>query len=140
MLHPDRLLPAEPAVRSIARDILSRTQELPIVSPHGHVPARSFADDTPIGDPAIELVTRDHYLLRMLYSQGVPLEQLGVGAEHPDGRAIWRTLAEHFRLFLGTPSKVWLDYTLAEVVGADVALGPDSADCVVRPPLRHARS
>ena len=128
MLHPDRLLPAEPAVRSIARDILSRTQELPIVSPHGHVPARLFADDTPIGDPAVELVTRDHYLLRMLYSQGVPLEQLGVGSEHPDGRAIWRTLAEHFQLFLGTPSKVWLDHTLAEVVGADVALGPDTAD------------
>lgn len=128
MLPPDRLLPAEPAVRSIARDILARTRDLPIVSPHGHVSPRLFADDAPIGDPAVELVTRDHYLLRMLYSQGVPLEALGVGTDQPDGRAIWRTFAERYRLFLGTPSKIWLDFTLSEVFGVDVPLGPDTAD------------
>lgn len=130
MLPPDRLLPADPAVRSIARDVLATTEGLSIVSPHGHVSPGAFADDAPIGDPALELVTRDHYLLRMLYSQGVPLEQLGVGAEHPDGRAIWRTLAENYRLFLGTPSKVWLDFTLATVFDVDVPLGRDTADDV----------
>ena len=78
MLDPDRLLPVDPGVRRIARSLLEGTRSLPIVSPHGHLDAAAFAEDRPIGDPAAELVTRDHYLLRMLYSQGVPLEALGV--------------------------------------------------------------
>lgn len=127
-LHPDRLLPAEPATRDVARRIHDQTRELPIVSPHGHVSPRIFADDAPIGDPAVELVARDHYLLRMLYSQGVSLEQLGVGVEDVDGRAVWRTFAEHYRLFLGTPSKVWLDFTLGEVLGVEQSLSADTAD------------
>lgn len=95
----------------------------------------AFADDTPIGDPAAELVTRDHYLLRMLYSQGVPLESLGVapaegGAAETDGRRIWRTFADHYHLFRGTPSKLWLDHTLAEVFGLPDPLGPETADAV----------
>ncbi|MET0726804.1 MAG: glucuronate isomerase [Acidimicrobiales bacterium] len=133
MLNPDRLLPADPGVRSIARQIYECTQALPIVSPHGHCSPGSLADDSHIGDPATELVTKDHYLLRMLYSQGVALEQLGVrprdGAPAElDGRRIWRTFAESYRLFRGTPSKLWLDHTLSEVFDVPEPLGPDTAD------------
>ena len=133
VLHPDRLLPADPGVRSIAQRLFEHTQALPIVSPHGHVDPWVLAKDTPIGDPALELVTRDHYLLRMAYSQGVPLEDLGVrpSGEAPDdvdGRAVWRTFAGIYHLFRGTPSKLWLDHTLGEVLGIEGRLGPETAD------------
>ncbi len=135
MLHADRLLPADPGTRGIARSIYEQTSGLPIVSPHGHVSASLFADDGIIQDPARELVTRDHYLLRMLHSQGVPLELLGVaprdGAEvETDGRRIWQTFADHYHLFRATPSKLWFDHTLAEVLGVTVALRPETADDV----------
>jgi len=128
VLHPDRFLPADPGVRHIARSLYERTRDLPIVSPHGHCDPSVLADDAAIADPALELVTQDHYLLRMAYSQGVPLEALGVRGDGVDGREVWRTLAEHYRLFLGTPSKLWLDHTLGEVFGIEARLGPDSAD------------
>ena len=133
MLHPDRLLPADPGVRRIARALFERTRSLPIISPHGHLDPGAFAEDRPIGDPAAELVTRDHYLLRMLYSQGVPLEALGVAprdgsAEVADGRSTWRTFAEHYALFRATPSKLWLDHTLSEVFGITEPLTAATAD------------
>ena len=104
-------------------------------APTGTATLRAFADDAPIGDPATELVTRDHYLLRMLYSQGVPLEALGVSPRdgspaESDGRRIWRTFAEHIHLFRGTPSKLWLDHTLAEVFGVEKPLEADTADAI----------
>jgi glucuronate isomerase len=99
------------------------------VSPHGHVDPWVLAKDTPYDDPALELVTRDHYLLRMLYSQGVPMEALGVGAD-VDGRDVWRTFAAHYRLFRGTPSKLWLDHTLGEVFGVEQGLDAATADAV----------
>lgn len=133
MLPPDRLLPADPGVRGIARRIFDHTQALPIVSPHGHVAAQQLADDEVLGDPARELIVPDHYLLRMLYSQGVPLERLGVHTSdgrpsEQDGRLIWRTFVEHFHLFRGTPSRWWLEYTLSEVFGVAVRLDAASAD------------
>jgi glucuronate isomerase len=133
MLHDDRLLPADPGVRRIARTIYDHTQVLPIVSPHGHCDPAAFADDAAIGDPARELVTKDHYLVRMAYSQGVPMESLGVrphegGDFEADGRQVWRTFAEHYRLFLGTPSMSWLDHTLGVVFGIESRLRPETAD------------
>lgn len=135
MLDPDRLLPADPGVRRIARSLLERTRSLPIVSPHGHLDAGAFAADRPIGDPAAELLTGDHYLLRMLYSQGVPLEALGVdpldGSDQVvDGRSAWRTFAEHYALFRATPSKLWLDHTLSEVFGVAEPLSAATADAI----------
>lgn len=135
VLHPDRLLPADPGVRRLARSIYERTRTLPIVSPHTHCDPWALAKDTPIGDPALELVTRDHYLLRMAYSHGIPMEALGArplgeDASEVDGRAIWRTFAEHYRLFLGTPSKLWLDQTLSEVFGIEARLDAGTADVV----------
>ena len=135
LLAPDRLLPADPATRVVARDLYEQTRDLPVISPHGHCDPAALADDAAIGDPATELVTRDHYLVRMLYSQGVPLEALGLSAAggppgETDGRRIWRTFAEHYHLFRATPSKLWLDHTLTEVFGVDQALDARSADAV----------
>ncbi len=135
MSHPDRLLPADPGVRLIARTLYQRTRSLPLVSPHGHCDPATLADDTPFENPATELVTKDHYVLRMLYSQGVPLEALGVppldgrGAEE-DGRRVWRAFARNYPLFRGTPSKLWLDHTLGEVLGVAAPLTADNADAV----------
>jgi glucuronate isomerase len=135
VLHEDRLLPAEPGTRRIARRLYESTRALPIVSPHGHCDPAGLAHDVPFADPAVELVTRDHYLLRMLYSQGVPLESLGAqprdgGPAEPDGRQIWRTFAAHCGLFRGTPSKLWLDHTLTQVLGVDAPVRPETADDV----------
>ncbi|HZU83651.1 MAG TPA: glucuronate isomerase, partial [Polyangiaceae bacterium] len=133
ILSDDRLFPAEPAVRDIARRLYAGVRGLPIVSPHGHTDPAWFADDRPFADPASLLVVPDHYVYRMLYSQGVALESLGVprrdGAPvEGDSREIWRVLARHWHLLRGTPSRLWLTHVLADVFGVREKLTPDSAD------------
>ena len=135
MIHPDRLFPADPGARSDRPRPVRRHEGLPIVSPHGHCDPGALADDTPFGDPAIELVTKDHYVLRMLYSQGVPLEALGVrprdgGAFEADPRQVWREFGSRYHLFSGTPSKLWLDFTMEVVLGVTTPLRADTADAV----------
>jgi glucuronate isomerase len=131
-LHPDRLLPADPATRDIARTLYASVAGLPIVSPHGHTDPAWFATDDAWTNPTELLLAPDHYLYRMLYSQGVPLDRLGVpsraGPSPADPREAWRLLAQHYYLFRGTPSRVWLDHVFAEVFGMDVALEPATAD------------
>ncbi|MCB9947309.1 MAG: glucuronate isomerase [Rhodospirillaceae bacterium] len=149
LLHPDRLLPPEPGVRAIARRLYERVRDLPIVSPHGHTDPRWFADDQPFADPASLFVVPDHYLFRMLYSQGVALEDLGIpridgGPVETDPRAIWRRLASNWHLFRGTPSRLWLEYVFQEIFGITDRLGPANADtlydrideCLHRPDFR----
>ena len=121
-LHPDRLFPADPATRAIARDLYEPIRGLPILSPHGHTDPAWFATDAPFADPSSLLIVPDHYVFRMLYSQGVPLETLGVPTEdgspvEGDPRKIWRSFAAHYHLFRGTPSRLWLDWVFAEVFG-----------------------
>src|SRR3954452_8172863 len=116
--HPDRLLPAEPGVRDIARRLYEAVRDLPILSPHGHVDARILADDVPFADPATLFVTPDHYVTRLLHAGGVPLGDLGVGrTELPEAesRRIWRLLCENWYLFRGTPSRYWLESELGGV-------------------------
>jgi glucuronate isomerase len=132
-LHPDRLFPADERTRLIAREIHRRTADLPLVSPHGHVDPRLMSENQPFPDPARLFVVPDHYLTRMLFSQGVTPPELGVPSvkgepSEIDGRTIWRRFAEHYHLFRGTPSKMWLDYTFAEVFGIYKRLGADTAD------------
>ena len=125
-LHPDRLFPPDPAVRGIARELYAEIADLPIVSPHGHTDPAWFALDAPFGNAAELLLQPDHYVHRMLYSQGVPLDDL-IGPE-ADPRAAWRLFAERYFLFDGTPSRIWLDWVFAEAFGIDVRLGADTAD------------
>ena len=134
-LHPDRLFPAEPTARAIARELFAQVADLAIISPHGHCDANWWADDAPFADPAGLLVTGDHYLLRMLHSQGVPLEALGRTPASGPGtapvaspREVWRTFAAHYHLFRGTPSRLWLDHALVEVLGIDEVPSESNAD------------
>jgi glucuronate isomerase len=132
-LHPDRLFPAEPTTRAVARRLYAEVRALPIISPHGHTDPRWFAANEPFSDPASLLLTPDHYITRMLYSQGIRLDALGVepnGERHtpPAPETIWRTFAAHYPLFRGTPTRLWLDWVLAEVFGADCPLTSANAD------------
>jgi glucuronate isomerase len=131
-LDDDRLLPSDPVQRPIARALYRSIADLPIVSPHGHTDPRWFATDEPWRDATELLLAPDHYLFRMLYSQGVPLDELGVpsrtGAPATDPRAAWRTFASHYHLFRGTPSRLWLDHAFATVLGMDVRLEAATAD------------
>ena len=132
-LHPDRLFPAEPAVRGLARELYAGVKDLPIVSPHGHTDPQWFAANANFGNAADLLLVPDHYVFRMLYSQGVALADLGVGRAQGAGpefdpRAAWRLLAERFHLFRGTPSRMWLDWVFAEVFGMGVRLDAETSD------------
>ena len=127
-LHPDRLLPADPSVRAIARELYASVACLPIVSPHGHTDPRWFAANETFGNATDLLLVPDHYVFRMLYSQGVALEDLGVRNKGVDPRAAWRLFAERYWLFRGTPSRMWLDWVFAEAFGMDVQLGVETAD------------
>lgn len=132
-LNADRLLPPDPTTRSIARRLYEEVAGLPIVSPHGHTDPRWFADNDPFPDPAELLIIPDHYVFRLLYSQGVRMEELGVptidGTRfESDPRKIWRRFAENYHLFRGTPSRFWLDWVFASVFGLDVRLSAETAD------------
>jgi glucuronate isomerase len=132
-LHPDRLFPAEPSTREIARRLYAEIATLPIVSPHGHTDPAWFASDAAFSDPANLLIVPDHYVFRMLHSQGVPHDALGIarrdgGAVESDPRTIWRLFAQHYHLFRGTPSRMWLDWVFAELFGLEVRLDAASAD------------
>jgi glucuronate isomerase len=128
ILHPDRLFPTDPAVRAIARDLYATVASLPIISPHGHTDPAWFAQNTSFGNAADLLLTPDHYVFRMLYSQGLRLEDLGIGNPNADPRKAWRLFAENYELFRGTPSSIWLDWVFAEGFGLDVRLGATTAD------------
>jgi glucuronate isomerase len=133
LLDADRLFPVEERTRGFARALYDTVRSLPIVSPHGHTDPRWYAEDAPFPDPARLFVTPDHYVFRMLHSQGVALEDLGVpradgGPVEQDPRAIWRRFAERYHLFRGTPSRLWLDHAFAEVFGIDERLSAESAD------------
>jgi glucuronate isomerase len=132
-LSPDRCFAADPARRAVARELYARIEDLPLVSPHGHVPPALLADpDATLGTPAELFIIPDHYVFRMLYSQGLPLEELGVPTRdgtpvETDHRRIWQRFAEHFYLFRGTPSGLWLAAELVELFGVDERLDGESA-------------
>ncbi|WP_309630230.1 glucuronate isomerase [Brevundimonas sp.] len=132
-LHPDRLFPADPETRAVARRLYARIKDLPIVSPHGHTDPSWFAQNQNWANPAELLITPDHYVFRMLFSQGVAMEDLGVpradgGPVETDPRKIWRLFAERYHLFRGTPSRMWHDWVYSEVFGIDVRLTAATAD------------
>jgi glucuronate isomerase len=133
LLHEDRLLPAHSATRAIARELYESVRDLPIISPHGHTDPAWFALDEPFPDAASLLLVPDHYLFRMLYSQGVSLGDLGVpqaDGSQPgfDARKAWRIFAGHYHLFAGTPSRTWLDHVFQYVFGLEERLGERNAD------------
>lgn len=135
MLHPDRLLPTDPAVRAVARTLYERVCDTPLICPHGHCEASWFVDDEPFPHATDLLITPDHYILRMLASRGISYDALGVPRADGtradvDPRAVFRLFAGQYHLFAGTPSRVWLDHALYEVLGVPVRLSAATADAV----------
>ncbi len=132
ILHPDRLFPSDHTMRAVARSLYAGVRDLPIVSPHGHTDPAWFAYDEPFENAVQLLLAPDHYLYRMLYSQGVPLDRLGVasrrGSAPVEPREAWRQFASRYSLFRGTPSALWLDQVFADVFGLTVRLEADTAD------------
>ena len=129
MIHEDRLFPAEPGALNVARALYASIKALPIVSPHGHTQAAWFAKNEPFPDPAKLFVQPDHYIYRMLYSQGVTLEELEIGQpELKDPRRVWRVFASHYYLFRGTPTRIWLDFAFNELFGLGERLSASTAD------------
>ncbi len=121
-LHSDRLFPAEPAQRALCRALYATVKDLPIVSPHGHTDPRWYADNEPFSNASALFITPDHYVFRMLYSQGIRLEDLGIprrdgSRAEQDPRKIWRPFAAHYHAFRGTPTRIWLDHAFHEVFG-----------------------
>ena len=152
-LHDDRLFPANDAIRSVARELYGAIKAMPIISPHGHTDPAWFADDIPFPNATDLMITPDHYVFRMLYSQGVSLESLGLrpagneAGDEPvesDPREAWRRFAAHYHLFLGTPSRMWHDWVYSEVFGLESVLSEETADlyydtitdALARPELR----
>ena len=133
MLNPNRFFDPEPGVRQIAVELYTAVKGLPLISPHGHVDPRILAENTPFPDPVEMFIIPDHYIFRMLFSQGISLNALGI--PHRDGvvyetdyRKIWRIFAENFWLFAGTPSGIWLEYEFSELFGIDQKLNSNTAD------------
>ena len=133
LIHENRLLPADPATRAVAKRLFDQVRDLPIIAPHGHTEPRWYAENEAFPDPAQLLIVPDHYIFRMLYSQGVKLEDLGIpplnGEPYEtDGRKIWRRFAEHYHLFRGTPTRSWLDHVFATLFGIEQRLSAKTAD------------
>ncbi len=129
LLHEDRLFPAEPALRSMARSLYDSVRNLPIVSPHGHTQAAWFARNEPFPNPAMLFVQPDHYVYRMLYSQGVSMESLEIGEQTmKNPRGVWRLFAANYHLFRGTPTRMWLDFAFQELFGFEERLCERNAD------------
>lgn len=133
LLDDDRLFPVDPKGLGLARALFASIRDLPIISPHGHTDPVWFAKNAPFENPAALFVTPDHYVFRMLYSQGIALEDLGIkpidgSAFETDPREIWRRFASHYYLFRGTPSRLWIDHSLQEVFGVSQVLSGETAD------------
>jgi glucuronate isomerase len=133
LLDEDRLLPVEPNARSLARQLYATVTDAPIISPHGHTDPSWYALNEPFPDPAKLFVVPDHYVFRMLYSQGVRLEDLGVPTVdgtpvETDPRRIWRRFAENYHLFRGTPTRLWLDHAFQTLFDLTERLSAANAD------------
>lgn len=131
-LNPDRFFDPNPEIRRIAGELYENVKDLPIISPHGHVDPKLLALNEPFPDPTELFLIPDHYIFRLLYSQGIALEDLGVpridgGKVEMDHKKIWQVFADYFYLFAGTPTGAWLDYEFFEVFGIRERLNPDNA-------------
>lgn len=137
-LHPDRAFPSAPIERGIAREIYGHVSGLPIISMHGHIDVQTILENSSFGDPVELFIIPDHYLRRMLVSQGFGNHELGVapatasagGRVETDHRLIWRRFCENWKLFRGTPTRYWLEHELVEIFGVTVEPSAETADLI----------
>ncbi len=140
MLHEHRLFPVEDSARAVAVRLYETVRDLPILSPHGHTDPRWFAENRPFPNPTALFLQPDHYIFRMLYSQGISMESLGISqagaAGDPsavalvDPREAWRIFARNYFLFRGTPTRLWIDYAFETLFGLTERLSEENADAV----------
>ena len=135
LLHDDRLFPADAATRAVARRLYAEVKDLPLICPHGHTDPRWYAENSAFPDPARLFVVPDHYIFRMLYSQGIRLEDLGIptvdgSPVEEDPRKIWRLFAGNYHLFRGTPTRMWMDHAFATLFGIKERLSAANADAI----------
>ena len=133
ILDENRLFPADSETRSVAVKLYETVRDLPIISPHGHTDPRWFAENEAFANPAALLIQPDHYIFRMLYSQGISLKSLGIPsldgvAASVDPKEVWRIFAKNYYLFRGTPTRLWLDYSLENQFGLTKRLSSENAD------------
>lgn len=125
----NRFLGSDP----FAREIYEVMSSFPILSPHGHVDPKILLENKPFENPVELLITPDHYITRMLFSQGVTYEQLSI--PHVDGsrsgvepREVWRIFAQNWPIFRSTPSRIWMQEIFATLFGIDEILTAERAD------------
>ena len=145
MLNEERYFDSNPAVRKIAKELYDKVKNLPIISPHGHVDPKLFAQNKPFPDPTELFIIPDHYIYRMLYSQGYSLEELGIptidgSSVENDRRKIWQIFADNFYLYSGTPTGAWLTQEFEEVFGIDEKLNGENAQKVYDQMLEKLQS
>jgi len=128
LLDENWLFSTDCQVRPIAQRLYAAVRDLPLVSPHGHSDPRWFAENEAFADPVSLFIVPDHYVFRMLYSQGIALEELGIGNESVDPRKAWTVFAENYFLFRGTPTRLWLDFVFQELFGLTERLCAQNAD------------
>jgi glucuronate isomerase len=121
-LTANRFFDPTPAVRAVARKLYQSVKNLPIISPHGHVDPNLFVENNPFPNPTELFLIPDHYIYRMLYSQGIPMESLGVrpldgSSTETNAKKIWKLFGENYHLFRGTPTGAWLNHEFSEVFG-----------------------
>ena len=133
ILSSNRLFPIDPSTRNIAKKLYKEICEMPIISPHGHTEARWFAENKPFKNPTELFVTPDHYVFRMLFSQGIDLSELGLSSTENNvsikkPRDVWRTFAKNYFLFRGTPTRIWLDYVFENLFDLKETLNKNNSD------------
>ena len=130
----NRYFSSDPAQNRAAVALYETVKDLPLICPHGHVDPRLFADpDYQFGSPVDLLIIPDHYVFRMLYSQGISLDELGIPTvaglqSDNDHRQIWRTVCDNWHLFRATPTGIWIRDELAEVFGIELKIIRANAD------------
>ncbi len=132
VLNKYRFFDPDEKIRETAFNLYSAVKDLPIISPHGHVDPKLLANNEPFPDPTELIIIPDHYIYRMLYSQGISLEELGIptidGTKvEKDHRKIWQIFGDNFYLYAGTPTGVWLRHEFAEVFGIEEKLNSKNA-------------
>lgn len=131
-LHDDRLFSSDPVQRGLARELYATVKDMPILSPHGHTDPQWFADNSAFENATALFLAPDHYIYRMLYSQGIDMGAVGVGskkgASSADPRAAWRVFAANQHLFRGTPTFIWMSHVFGQIMGFEEALDETTAD------------
>lgn len=132
----NRYFSSDPAQNKVASELYATVKDLPLICPHGHVDPRLFSDPNyQFGSPVDLLIIPDHYIFRMMYSQGIPMEAMGiprkddqpVETNHPK---IWQLICDNWHVFRGTPTGIWIRDELADVFGITEKMNSVNAQAI----------